>query len=770
MCKGTATIARAEHARRMAILPRAPGIFPHGAKNPPVSSGAPDATTVRRILMAHVAMADWAEAPAVGAAGPSSLLPFFEPRTVAVVGASRRRGRVGAEIVHNLAARGFRGRIVPVNPRAREVAGVTAYPTVSDIPGGVDLAVLAIPAAGVEAAVDDCLAKGVPALVVISAGFGETGEQGRAREAALRARARAAGARLIGPNCLGLLNTDPAVRLDATFAPAFPPPGSIAFASQSGAVGLAVLDYARQLHIGLSSFVSVGNTADVSTTDLLEFWEADPRTKVILLYLESVGHPRTFSRIARRVGRIQPIVAVKAGRSRAGARAAASHTGALAASNDLVSALFQEAGVIRTGSLEELFDVARLLAQQPVPAGSRVAILTNAGGPGILAADACDALGLSLPPLSPETVAALRAFLPAAASVSNPIDMLATAPAADYARAIPLLLADPAIDSLIVIFVPPLVTSRADAARAVAQAARGASKPVLAAFVGGTATPGELGAVPSYAFPESAAQALARVLPYARWRAAPAGTVPSFQDMDYGTARAIVEHAPLGGDGWLSPLDAFALLDAAGIPWVPTVTVRSDAHALDTARRLGFPVALKGAGAGIVHKTEAHAVAVNLIDEVSVRDAYRALAARRADGVEQILMQPMLMGAEFLAGAVLDPAFGHVVVCGSGGTLVELLRDTVCRLHPLTDAAAQDMLDHIRGTARLRGFRGAPAGGEAALRDVLLRVSALIEMCPEIADVDLNPIMVTAAGARVVDARVRIDRPTGGHRHTGVRS
>lgn len=704
------------------------------------------------------AIADEQQAAPAGALAIKSLRPFFEPRTVAVIGAGRRRGRIGAEIFHNLAACGFLGRIVPVNVHAREIDGVTAYPSVLDVPGSVDLAVIAVPAHCVEASVDECLAKGVPALVVISAGFGETGEQGRVREAALRARVRAAGARMIGPNCMGVVNTDPAVQLNATFSPAFPPPGRVAFSSQSGALGQAILDYARRLNLGMSSFVSVGNKADVSTNDLIEFWAGDPRTDVILLYVESFGNPRRFSRIAREVARVKPIVAVKAGRSRAGARAAASHTGALAASDTIVDALFRESGVIRTDTLEELFNVAVLLAHQPIPAGPRVAILTNAGGPGILASDACEARGLVLPSLSADTVAALRTFLPASAALSNPIDMLATAAADDYGRAIPLILRDPAVDSLLTIFIPPLVTSPADVAHAIATAARGASKPILATFLGAEGTPDALAPVPCYRFPESAAYALARAVEYGRWRAAPRGTVLTCEGIDRDAARAIVDRTGVSGGKWLSPLEALALLDACGISRATTIAIGSEADAADTARRLGFPVVLKGAGTGILHKTEAHAIHVNLIDEPAVRAAYRALASRRGRDIDQILMQPMIGdGAEFLVGAVLDPTFGHVMVCGTGGTLVELVRDTTCRLHPLTGLDAREMIDGLRGAALLRGFRGAPARSEPALRDILLRVSALLELCPEIVELDLNPVIVTATGARAVDARIRIE-------------
>jgi acetate---CoA ligase (ADP-forming) len=392
------------------------------------------------------------------AAAQASLRPFFRPTTIAVIGAGRRRGGIGAEIFHNLVATGFHGPIIPVNSAGGSVEGVPAIRSVTSVEGEVSLAVIAVPCGQVSAVVDDCIAKGVKALLIISAGFAETGAEGREREAAILDKVRAAGIRLIGPNCMGVLNTDPAVRLNATFSPGYPPHGRVALSTQSGALGLAILDYATRLNIGFSTFASIGNKADASSNDLLQYWANDSGTDVILLYLESFGNPRKFSELARDIGRSKPIVAVKAGRSAAGARAASSHTGALASSDVIVEALFRQAGVIRTYTLEEMFDVAALLAHQPIPSGPRAAILTNAGGPAILAADACEANGLELPQLGLATRDALQAFLPPAASIGNPVDMLASAPPEHYERATRLLLADPAVDSLMVIFIPPLVT------------------------------------------------------------------------------------------------------------------------------------------------------------------------------------------------------------------------------------------------------------------------------------------------------------------------
>ena len=684
-----------------------------------------------------------------------ALRALFEPRVIAVVGAGRERGRVGAEVFHNLAEGGYTGRVVPVNPNATTIGGLTAYASVRDIPGEVDLCVIAVPAPAVESVVDDCIAKQVGAIVVITAGFGETGDAGHNIESRLREKVRAAGIRMIGPNCMGVLNADPALHMNATFSPVFPPSGSIAFSSQSGALGLAILEYAKRLNLGISNFVSVGNKADVSTNDLLEYWDTDPHTSVILVYVESFGNPRRFAKIAREVSRRKPIVAVKAGRSRSGARAACSHTGALASSDTLVDALFHQAGVIRTETLEELFDVAALLAHQPLPPGPRVAILTNAGGPGILAADACESLGLTLPSLAPDTVAALRAFLPSAASVANPVDMLATASAEHYARAIPLLLNDPGIDSLLTIFIPPLLTSPMDVARAIADGTRGSAKPVLATFFGAAGVPDMLAPIPCYQFPESAARALAHAVSYTHWRDEAVGQVPVFQDVDVAAARRIVDETQSAGGGWLPPDRTFALLRACGINAVETRTARTLDEALEAAARVGYPLVLKGAGPRLLHKTEAHAVYTNIGDEAGLRKAYADLASR--DEVESVTIQPMVRGgAEMIVGATLDPKFGHVIVCGSGGTLVELLGDTQCRLAPLTDRAAAEMLDEVQGIALLRGFRGAPVGDEAALRTTLLRVSALLDACPQIAELDLNPVIVTPEGAFVVDARVRV--------------
>jgi acetate---CoA ligase (ADP-forming) len=566
-------------------------------------------------------------------AATNALRAFFAPRAVAVIGASRRRGTIGGELFHNLLSYGFDGPVYPVNPSAAVVQSVPAYATVEAIPGPVDLAVVAVPAAEVPEVAEQCARKDIRALVVISAGFAETGDEGRARQEDLLRICREAGMRLIGPNCMGIANTDPAVRLNATFAPRTPPAGRIGFSTQSGALGLAIIEYAGSLGLGLSTFVSVGNKADISGNDLLNYWESDPATDVILLYLESFGNPRRFSRIARRVARTKPIAAVKGGRSTAGARATSSHTGALVAASDgVVDALFRQAGVIRTDTLEELFDVAALLVHQPPPPGRRVGIITNGGGPGILCADACEAEGLLVPVLSADSEARLRAFLPPHASVRNPVDMIASAPAEHYREAIRVLADDPNVDALIVLFVPPLVTQPEDAARAIVEGARSLAgrKPVLTVFMSARGVPDALKTedvhIPSYAFPEAAAIALARVARYGEWRQKPEGAPAVFADLRRDEAAALVADVLTRGEGWLTPDEARRLLSCYGVPVAAQRVARTAEEAGAAARALGGDVALKAVGREIIHKTDLGAVRLRLRGEAEVRAAAEEMA------------------------------------------------------------------------------------------------------------------------------------------------
>jgi acetate---CoA ligase (ADP-forming) len=705
-------------------------------------------------------------------AASAALRKVLAPRSVAVIGASRRRGTVGGELFHNLLAAGFTGPVYPVNPKATSVQSVGAYATVEEVPGPIDLAVLAVPASQVVPTARACAARGAGALVVLSAGFAESDPQGAERQRELLGVCRQAGMRLIGPNCLGVINTDPAVRLDATFGPTLPQPGRVGFGSQSGALGLAIVDYANDLGLGLSSFVSMGNKADVSGNDLLGYWQDDPDTDMVLLYLESFGNPRKFARFASRLARTKPIVAVKAGRSVAGARATSSHTGALLAASDVsVDALFRQAGVIRTDTLSELFDVAKLLATQPAPAGRRVAIVTNAGGPGILCADACEAAGLQVPAFSDELRSRLAAVLPAAAAAGNPVDLLAAAPPERYGQAIELVAGSGEADAVIVIHVPPLAGDQGidQVAAAIRRAAAQAPPRVtlLAVFMRSGEGPAELRdgprPIPCYQFPEEAASALARTADRGEWLRRSAGQVPALPGIRQEEAAAVLADALATGPRWLTIGESTKLLDCYGLPLAAGRVARTPEQAGELAAQLGGPVALKAIAPGLLHKTEAGAVRLGLRGPSAVTraatDLTRALGAagQRPDG---FLVQQMVTGvAELLVGVVHDATFGPVVAVGAGGTSAELLGDVTVRLAPLTDRDATEALHELKTFPLLDGWRGAPKADRAALQDLLLRVGMLADNHPEIAELDCNPVIAGPDGAVVVDVRVRVERP-----------
>ena len=594
-----------------------------------------------------------------------------------------------------------------------------AYRAVGELPAPVDMAVIAVPAASVVAVARECGAAGVRSLVVISAGFAEIGKEGAARQRELLDVCRAHGMRLVGPNCLGVLNTAADVRLNATFMPRAPVAGRVGFLSQSGGLGIAIVDAANRLRLGLSAFVSVGNKADLSGNDFIQYWEQDPDTSVILMYLESFGNARNFARIARRVGRTKPIAVVKSGRSAAGARASSSHTGALLAASDVsVDALFRQSGVIRTDTLGELFDVAALLSAQPPPRGNRVAIITNAGGPGILCADACETSGLEVAELPSRLRSRLRRFLPSEASLGDPVDMIATASADDYRRAIELVGRAGVADTIIVIFIPPLVTEAADVADAISHAAERipAEVAIVTVFMAEGSGPVNLQrsgrAIPMFAFPEDAARALGHAARYGAWREAPAGDVPRFADCRPDEAAAIIARTLGAGGEWLAPLDVARLLDCYGLPAPPSRVVTDADEAEAAAAELGGRVALKAVAPGLIHKTEAGAVRIGL------RHAGRAargqpdgrrggeggLHDRRASSCRRWRRT----GVELIVGVVQDRAFGPLVACGAGGTSAELLGDVAVRLTPLSDVDAGEMLRSLRLFPLLEGYRGAP--------------------------------------------------------------
>jgi acetyl coenzyme A synthetase (ADP forming)-like protein len=683
----------------------------------------------------------------------ASLRPFFEPGTVAVLGASRRRGSIGGELFRNILQADFIGAAYPVNRDGSAVAGVRAYSSVAELPETPDLAVVCLPAAAVVEAAEQVLARGTRALVVISAGFAETGAEGAARQDQLLALVRSYGARLVGPNCLGIAVAGPS--LNATFAGRAAPPGNIGFSSQSGALGLALLEAAVTRGLGLSAFVSIGNKADVSTNDLLEWWEDEEATEAILLYVESFGNPRRFGRLARRVARRKPILALKSGTSRSGQRAASSHTAALAGSEAAVDALFAQAGVIRASSLEELVDTATLFSSQPRLAGRTVGILTNAGGLGILCADACEAAGLEVPGLSDQTEAALRAVLPAEASVANPVDMLGGATADTYAAALPHLLADSHVAAAVVLFVPAVSATAEEVAAAVERTARAASadKPTLAVIMSSEGIPEALRgskSVAAFAYPESAARALGRVAQRADWLRRPQGSIPRVEGVDRGSAQAIVERVLAAGDDvWLEPTDARALLEAYGVAVVAERTAPTSDEAVKAAAELGYPVVVKTAAPG-AHKTELGGIALDLADEAAVRAAVERIGL-------PVIVQPMVTsGAELLAGVVQDPVFGPLVAFGPGGVHAELIGEATFRIAPLTDLDAEELVTSGKAGRLVAGYRGAPPADTTALTDLVLRLARLGEELPAVAELDLNPVLARPEGCIAVDARIRL--------------
>ena len=692
-----------------------------------------------------------------------SLDALLRPRSIAVVGASRRKQTIGREILHNLIANGYCGAVYPVNPHVGTVHSIKCYPSLAAIPDPVDLAVIVVPRRAVAGVVDDAVAGSVRGLVVITSGYRETGDEGRREEEALLERVRAAGIRMVGPNCMGVINTDPDVRMNATFAATRPSAGTVGFMSQSGALGEVILAHAHDIGLGVAYFVSMGNKTDVSGNDLIEAWEDDPRVNVILMYLESFGNPARFASIARRVTRNKPILAVKSGRTAAGARAAFSHTGALAGADSAADTLLEQSGVQRVGTLSEMFTLASAFAHQPLPRGNRVAILTNAGGPAIMATDACSTLGLEITDLAPSTLAALRKALVPEASVRNPVDMIASADGPRYAAALDILKRDPSVDGLIVLFVSPIMINAVEVARAIIAAGRDARQPILTCVMGkeqGRQGVEELRAagIPVYLFPEEAARAMAALERYRRIKERPEGTLVSFET-DRARVASLLEGAAAAGRVVLTPEEAGEVVAAYGLPLAPSRVARTAAEAIEAASALGYPVVVKALGETLVHKTERGAVRVDLRNGDEVATACRAIADAVGPEPFRFQVQSMVRGGhETILGLARDPKFGALLMFGLGGVFVEVMKDVVFRVLPITDVQAREMVASIRGYPLLAGARGGTTADVEFLAEALLRLGQLAVDWPQIEQVDINPLIVGARrdGSFVVDARVRL--------------
>jgi len=702
---------------------------------------------------------------------------IFKPRSIAVVGASRDPESFGHRVIRCLVESGFEGPLYPVNPRAGEIHTLPCHPSIKNLPRRVDLAVIVVPASKVIPAVEECAARGIKGVVVISAGFRETGRKGERLEQRLVDLIRKKGMRMIGPNCMGVINTDPHVRMNATFAPADMAEGNIAFMSQSGAMGVAILNYASELGLGLSMFASIGNRADVSANDLLEYWKDDPRIRAILLYMESFGNPRRFTQIARTITPNKPVIAVKAGRSASGARAADEHTGEIeqdvpkgvAGTDVAVDALFSQCGVLRVDTLEGLFDTARAVINLPLPAGEAVGVLTNGGGPGIMAADAMEGLDLHVPPLDPRTIAGLKGFLPAKAGIQNPVDMRADAHVDLYRKAIPLMLDDPNIDVMLVIYIGFDYTGFADA---VLPALSQATKPVLMCLMGGSkADRGYRRLVeagfPVYAFPESAGSVIRRLCDYRRYKERQPGRVKRFKSVDNEAVRDRIGAATEEGRLELNPSEMREICRAYGARVLKEGVARSDDQAAAIAEELGYPVVVKVLSERLRKKSDVGGVMLDLRNETEVRKAYKTVLAnvkRRfpAAPLKGVLVQEMLKGGqELILGLEHDAIFGPLLKIGAGGPYADIIRDFQFRIVPITVRDAYDMIESMKIYPLLEGTRGRRPVNIPALVDILCRASQLIETFEEIQEFEIDPLIVFPRRKDVwaVDGRMRLFSP-----------
>lgn len=688
-------------------------------------------------------------------ADAASLHPLLAPRSVAVIGAGERSRSVGHEVLRNILDGGYTGRVDVVNPNHSTVLGVASVPTARDLPVAPDLAIVCVPAAAVLDVVRDCGHRGAHGILLLTAGFGELGDNGEQLQRDVLAATHQYGMRLIGPNCLGLLNTDPAVSLNATFATLSMRPGVLGLVSQSGALGVAVLTAAATCGLGVAQFVSIGNKADISGNDLLLAWERDEAVSVVGLYLESLGNPRKFARIARRVSRTKPIIVIKAGRSAAGKRAGMSHTAAAASSDSAVDAMFTQAGVVRVDRMEQLLDVTRLLSDQAVPDGPRVAIIGNSGGPAILATDAAEAAGLVVAEFAEATTGLLRRAAPAAASFANPVDLGAAAQPAQISAALQVLLEAAELDAVLTVFTDTLATDPDEVMTAIVTAAATSAKTLLATHVGASARshpiPGTSRSVPVFTFPEAAANALGLAYRYARIRDASHTAAVRPDGIDSVAARALITDR--GARGWLDAQDAVDLLRHYGITVAAQRVVTDADAAVQAGAQLGYPLVAKASG--LVHKTDVGGVRLAIGDPAELRAAFAAVQAAAPDG--QVILQPMLAtGTELIIGAVQDAQFGPMIMLGAGGVLADLIADRQFRLAPLSVEDAQDMISALRCAPLLDGYRGRAPVSRPALHTLLLRLAVLVEDLPEVLELDLNPVVCRGEDLIVVDAKIRV--------------
>ncbi len=693
---------------------------------------------------------------------------IMKPKSIAVVGASTKPATIGSELMQRLRDYKFNGKIYPVNPKGGIIEGFQAYKSISEIPGEVDLAVIIIPQKFVNATIDECNNKGIKGICVISAGFKEAGEEGLKAEKELLSKVKEYGMRLVGPNCLGVLNTDPAIRMDATFAEALPQRGNIGFVSQSGALGGGILNILKDLNLGFAQFISIGNQADVNAETALEYWENDADVDQILLYMESIQNPENFRKLATRISKKKPILALKAGRSAAGASAASSHTGSLAGADKAANALLQQSGVIREYSLKNLFATAKVFANCPIPKGNRVAIITNSGGPGIMATDAICEFGLEMAKISDSTKDKLRSFLPQAASVKNPVDMIASAPIEHYQQTLETVIADDNVDMIMVIYLPFLGLKDIDVAKAVMEIKKKyPHKPVLGVFMTKSNFFTELSNMdvnmPFFMYAEEAAEGLHRLDQQRKWVERPEGKIPSF-NVDKCKALSIIESALKENRDQLTTLESIDVLSAYGIRSCKYGFAKSEEEAVKIANEIGYPVVMKMTSKTTSHKTDVGGVIVNIQSEEKLRTEYQGLMERLEakgllDGLEGVIVQEMVKGSrEMVCGIATDPQYGPMMMFGLGGVFIEVMKDVNFRIAPLTDVDADEMIRSVKAFKLLEGARGTTPAQIEQIKETLLRLSQLVQDFSFIDELDINPLLISEKTGEgiAVDGRIKV--------------
>ena len=693
---------------------------------------------------------------------------IMKPKSIAVVGASTKPKTIGSEIMQRLRDYKFNGKIYPVNPKGGEIEGFQAYTSIAEIPGEVDLAVIVVNAKFVLDTIDQCNAKGIKGLCIITAGFKETGKEGAEMEKQLLAKVREYGMRCVGPNCLGVLNTNPDVMMDATFAESLPVRGDIGFVSQSGALGGGILNILKDLNLGFAQFVSIGNQADVNAETMLEYWENDDDVKQILLYMESIQNPANFRKLASRITKKKPILALKAGRSAAGASAASSHTGSLAGADKAAAALLNQSGVIREFSLKNLFANAKAFANCPIPKGNRVAIITNSGGPGIMATDAICESGMEMAKITDETKEKLRSFLPSAASVKNPIDMIASAPIEHYTQTLETVIADENVDMIMVIYLPFLGLKDIDVAKALIEIkAKNPTKPILGVFMTTSDFFTQISNMdvnmPFYMYAEEAAEALARLDQQRQWMAKPAGQVPCY-DVDKTKVEAIIRNSVKEGRDQLTTLESIDVLQAYGIRACKYGLATNEEEVVNLGNSIGYPVVMKMTSKTTSHKTDVGGVVVNIRSEEQLRNEYKGLLERLEakgliDGLEGVIIQEMVKGnREMVCGIATDPQYGPMMMFGLGGVFVEALKDVTFRIAPLTDIDASEMVRSVKAYKLLQGARGTKPAQIDQIEETLLRLSQLVNDFKFIDELDINPLLISEATGEgiAVDGRIKV--------------